>query len=161
MARGQSRKGMPRGRGKLMAEATFASLWNDPAVHVTEIAERLGISRQAVAIRARVRGLPKRAGWKSSHKRVEDDAPGLAEMWLANVGVTAMAAHFGCSHTGIMAAAERLGLPKRKLSRWDAITVDDFRAAQLREAMARSAREEQAALRLAEMVDGIAQRRAA
>lgn len=162
MAKGQSRKGLPRGRGAIMAEATFAKLWRDPTVNIETIAARLGISRQAVRIRARVRGLPPRVGsGNTARARTEQSAPEIAPMWLANVGLAEMARHFGCSHTAILRAANRLGLPKRELTRWDAITIEDYRAAQLRTALAASARETEAALRLAEMKDGDPRRWAA
>lgn len=154
MAKGQSRKGQPRNRGKLMSEASFARLWGDPAVSLRELAELLGVSRQAVSIRARVRGLPPRVGpGTSCRPRIEDSAPELAAMWNANVGLRAMADHFDCCHTAVLKAASRLGLPKRHLTRWHLISVADFRALQLREAMAASARETLGHMACAEMLD--------
>jgi hypothetical protein len=155
MASGQSRKGIPRTRGALMSEAAFARLWSDPAVHVADIARTLGITRQAVAIRARVRGLPPRKGArKAVRDRVEDRCPDFAALWTAGVGLVAMMEHLGCCHTAILKAAARLGLPKRRLTRWNALTMADYRATLLRDAMAASARETRAAMKLAEMVDG-------
>lgn len=151
---GPSRKGVPRGRGKVMSEAAFARLWADDTVTINEIAARLGVCRQAVSIRAAVRGLPPRKG-RYKRPRVEDQHPDIAPMWRANVGLRDMAAHFGCSHTAIIKAADRLGLPKRSGTRWDMISVEDYLALRLRIAMAASARETAAVLKNSQMVDRI------
>jgi hypothetical protein len=138
-----------------MAEATFARLWLDPSISISEIAATLGVCRQAVTIRAKVRGLPPRSLVAPPLRdRLEDRAPELADLWRANVGLQDMAAHFECSHTAIIKAAERLGLPKRSRSRWHKISLDDYRALQLREAMARDAQKCWVQFKAAEMLDG-------
>lgn len=155
MATGQSRKGIPRPRGKIMAEATFARMWGDPAIPINAIAAMLGVSRQAVSIRAKTRGLPPRLGsGTTARNRIEDDNPELAVLWRANVALADIAAHFGCSHTAVIKAAARLDLPKRSRSRWHKITLADFRAEQLRQAMAADAEKCRIQFKAAEMVDG-------
>ena len=70
------------------------------------------------------------------------------KMWDANVGAAEIATYFGLSHANsISKRAREWGMPKRKCSRWNAITVAQF-------FLGETARIERAALWNAEMVDG-------
>lgn len=143
-------------RGKCMSIARFTALWMDRSVSVADIAAELAISRAAVGIRAKSRGLPPRRGQFNARPRKIDGDPLFPDMWRAGVGVLDMARHFNVAHTTIQATAQRLGLPRRNLGRWRVIGMEEYRANVLRVAMAASARAEQAAMRAADMVDKVA-----
>ena len=146
------RAGKPRPTGKRVSEAEFRRMWEDLSMSVAEIGERLGICQTAVSSRAATRGLPARP--KRGGKPVLDpDA--LRRLWLARVGISDIAEALGCDAKTVRNTRKRLGLPARNPGRWkETVALDDYRADQLRRAMAASAREEQAALVLSEMVDG-------
>lgn len=146
-------KGQPRNTGKTVSEAEFRRMWMDPSLSAAEIGRRLGITHQAVSHRARQRGLPPRKGPNVTARRRLIDGPEFAAMWQASVSLTDLARLYGCSHGTVCNAARRMGLPPRYTNRWHMITLADYRALQLRAAMAASASETAAALRMAEMVD--------
>jgi hypothetical protein len=91
--------------------ATFARMWRCHRITTQEIADFLGVSRQAVTDRARRMGLPLRT--KVRRKLRRDDE--LRSMWLAGVNCSDMARHFGFAHRScVTKAAADLGLPRRK-----------------------------------------------
>lgn len=155
---------MARNTGKTISEAEFRRLWDDPSITVAQIGERLGIRQTAVSSRAKTRNFPPRPA--RGTKPICDVAQ-LTRMWLAGVAIPGIAEALGCNEKTVRNTRVRLGLPERSPGRWKAsIGLADFRAVQLRDALAARAREEQAAMINAEMVDnfqalGRALRRAA
>ena len=146
-----ARRGKPRPSGKRISEAEFRRMWADLSLSVTQIGERLGIGQTAVSSRAATRGLPARP--KRGGRKVLDPEA-LSRLWLARVGISDIAAALGCDPKTVRNTRKRLGLPARNPGRWkETVSLDDYRAEQLRRAMERSAREERAALRNAEMID--------
>ena len=152
---------MTANRGKRISEAEFRRMWMNSNLPVREIAKALGINVGNVSARAKRRGLPSRNAPNASARVHGIDCPLFAKMWLAGVGTRAMAAHYGVSSGTPTNTARRLSLPARGNRAGYAMTVADFFALQLRIAMAASARETQAALWNADMVDGDPRRRAA
>lgn len=132
-------------RGKRISDAEFRRLWLDPDVPAQAIADRLGITVQAVRLRAMARKLPKRKGGGGKNRKIN---PALfREMWAANVGMEAMARFFGVHPNCITKRRTEWGLPRRACSRWNSISVAGF-------LLAKAAHETEAALAMAEMVDG-------
>lgn len=137
-------------RGKPMSEAAFRRLWMDRNVPAQDIADLLDVSIQALRFRALARGLPLRKGGGGMNRKV--DPALMRAMWDFNVSPTEIARYFGVHPTTITKRSIEWGFPARNCTRWNSMSVAGFLLAQ-------AAREEQAALRLAEMVDGF--RRAA
>jgi hypothetical protein len=133
-------------RGKPMSYAEFARLWADTSISIAQIGALAGISQQAVQQRAKARGLPLR-GLRGVPRVIQDDDEFKA-MWGAGVGRAEMARHFGVCEPLIGIQARRLGLPKRRLHWRKAITVQGW-------LMAREAAVTRAAMRDAEMIDGL------
>lgn len=137
-------------QGRRIPRAAFAEAWNNPDLTTDDIAAMFGVYRTSVSRMGRARGLPPRkTGSKPQIKREP-----FASMWMAGVSTAEIAKALGLSrnYTGVL--ARRMGLPNRQQGTRQVISMDDYRAAKLREALAARAAEEQAALRLAEMVDG-------
>jgi hypothetical protein len=128
-------------------------MWQDPSITIADIAASLGICQRAVWQRARHRGFPARGYIVAKSKVVFDGE--FAAMYYARVYCDDIAAHYGCTASNVQKHARKTGATRsRPINRWDAgITLADFRALQLREAMAASARETRAAMMDAEMVD--------
>lgn len=140
---------MSRNTPVRVPRSEFAAVWNDPTVTTDQIAARFGMHRSYVSEYGRKIGLPPR---KTGTKPKICEAT-FTRMWMAGIATRDMALALGMCRTHSTYMARRLGLPKRqRFSK--SISLDDYRAAQLREAMAASAKETHAALRLAEMVDG-------
>lgn len=139
-------------RGKRVSEAEFRRLWLDGNVSAQAIADRLGVTVQAVSSRAQIRGLPKRPGGGGTNRKLEPRL--FREMWDANVKPSHIAAFFGVHPECVTKRARLWGFPARNCTRWNSVTLAAF-------LLGRAARTEQAALRLAEMVDGDPRRRAA
>lgn len=137
-AAGATRRGKPRPTGKAVSEAEFRRMWCDESITATEIGRRLGISRQAVCIRAKTRGLPPRKGG-AGRKRKLDPAM-FRKLWDANVSPRDIARVFGCSPPTVTERARMWGFPPRDCHKWNVVSVEAF-------AMAISARAEQAAAR--------------
>lgn len=134
-------------RGKTMSRAEFARLWNDHSITVAEIGARLGISSQAVRFRALARDLPDRPRYPRERFHVvqpEQEAE-FRSMWTAGVGVYDMAEHFRTNTQRIGRTAQRLGLPKRNLTRWNKITIDEWRELDARQRLVEVAAAEQRA----------------
>lgn len=147
-------------RGKRISEAEFRRLWDDLSITVAEIGERLGIGQTAVSSRARTRKLPPRPARNGTAPVCDPDV--LTRLWLADVPILEIAAALGCDEKTVRNTRRRLGLSERGPGkRKTAVSLADFRALQLRIAMAASARETQAAMWDSEMVDGDPRRRAA
>ena len=139
-------------RGKRVSEAEFRRLWADLSISVAEIGETLGIGQQAVTHRARTRGLPPRP--KRGAKPACDPAD-VARLYRAGVALEEIARALACDRKTVSNYVNRLGLTKRGGGRHNpALSLDDYRAMQLREAMARDAEKSRVQFEAAEMVDG-------
>lgn len=142
-------------RGQQVSLAEFRRMWFDPTLTLDDIGRILGICNRAVWQRARHRGMPDRTSiFKPGPKPTLDAA--AEAMWRACVRAEDIAAAYGTRVSTVHMHVNRNGVKRaRVVSRWNpGITLADYRVLQLREALAASAREEQAALRNAEMVDG-------
>lgn len=136
---------MRRAEGKRVSPAEFRRLWFDQSLRVEDIAAQLGITRQAVTCRARVRGLPSRRTLRVYPVLIND--PEFADMYLAGVGARELAAHYGCHRLLIPKTAARLGLPPRSRGWMPLITMADYRQQRLAKRMAAVAKAESAAAR--------------
>lgn len=144
------------GRTLTFSRAAFTAAWNDPTLSREDIARRFDMSNMHTWRVARRFGLPPRL--KGPRLKKLPDAM-IRKAWLAGVSVAEICEAAGIVCDTLYARLDRLGLHRRGPGARPKMTMADFRAMQLREAMAATAREEEAALRLAEMVDGF--RRAA
>jgi len=142
--------GAPRRGHARLSRSAFIAMWNDPAATTDEIAERFGLYRTSVTPLGYRMGLPPRkTGAKPKVCRATFTA-----LWLAKVSTIEISRAMGIGRNYAGVLAQRFGLAKRPQGMRGSITMADYRALQLREALAAKAREEQAALRLCEMVDG-------
>lgn len=134
-------------RGKTISRAEFAQLWNDHSVTVAKIGAHLGISPQAVCFRALARHLPDRPRYPRQrfHLVQPEQEAEFRSMWTPGVGVYDMASHFETNTRRIGRTAQRLGLPKRNLTRWNKITIDEWCEIEARQRLAEVAAEEQRA----------------
>ena len=127
----------------------FEAMWHDPAKTTDEIAAAFGLHRSSVTPLGYRLGLSPR---KSGPKPRLDEAMFRA-LWAAKVTTAEIGRVMGVARNYPGVVAKRLGLPKRPQGMRGSITLADFRALQLRDALSARAREEQAALLNAEMVD--------
>lgn len=139
-------KGQKPHRGKTVTVAEFRRMWHDPELTVDDIARALNVCRRSVWQRARHRGMPDRTTIIKPGPKPTLDAAAEA-MWRACVRGEDIAALYGVNVSTIHMHVHRKGIERsRQVDRWHpAITLSDYRAAQLREAMAASAKAEQAA----------------
>jgi hypothetical protein len=146
-------KGQPAPRGRQVTVAEFRRMWEDPSLTLADIAASLGICQRAVWQRARHRNLPARGYIVAKARSVFNDE--FPAMFAARVHSAAIAAHYGCTVSNVEKHARKIGATRsRPITRWDkGLTLADFRALQLRDAMAASARETAAAMMDAEMID--------
>lgn len=140
--------------------AQIRRLWADRSLRTEDIAAQMGISRQCLSYRAKALGLPSRVGNHDLQKRGSDAE--FRAMWMAGISVEDMRRHFGyVSHRGVCQRRKHMGLPTRTRSRgkgngrgWkETITLAELAERRLASAMAKSAAETRAAMRLAEMSD--------
>jgi hypothetical protein len=141
-------KGQKPHRGKTVTVAEFRRMWHDPDLTVDDIARALNVCRRSVWQRARHRGMPDRTTIIKPGPKPTLDAAAEA-MWRACVRGEDIAAIYGVSLSTIHMHVHRKSIERgRQVDRWHpAITLADYRAAQLRNAMAASANSEQAAAR--------------
>jgi transposase len=129
-----------------ISRARFTAMWSG---HVggDAIATAFGIDRSTVTKIAKRYDLPLRLEIKVARRVIPfDQANAFAAMWLADVKCADIARHFDCNRKTVENHAKRLGLALRgkgNATRW--LTIADYHAAQLREAMAATAKAEQAA----------------
>lgn len=147
-------KGIKPHRGVKTTIKEFRRLWLDPSLTVDQIGEILGITETAVRQRAKHRNMPDRRPIRWAAMSGFDEH--FAAMFEARVSSAELARHYGLTISAVEKHARKIGVKRsRRVSRWDrGITVADYQMIRLRERMAASAREEEAALHLAEMVDG-------
>lgn len=119
-------------------------VWNRHDIPTEVIAARLGVTRQALSLKARSLGLPSREG--NRRKKSDDDT--FRRMWLAGVSSTEMAEYFGYSRGAAVSKRRKmLGLPPRTRGKggdtrsgWkETITIAQFREQELAERMKRDA----------------------
>lgn len=146
-------KGIKPNRGKQVTVAEFRRMWADPSLTIEDIANHLGVCSRSVWQRAKYRGLPGRGHIVAKAKCVFDDE--FAAMYQARVYSADLAQHYGCTVSNVEKHSRRLGVKRsRRMTRWDkGLTIADYRALQLREAMAASARETLGHMACAEMLD--------
>lgn len=132
----------PRKRREVAPE-TFARLWNCHRITTDEIAQWMGVTRQAVGYRARRMELPSRAKVRKQLVRYGE----LRELWLAGVSTTDIAKLFGLASRSCVSRAVLLaGLPRRKRGKggkthggWlGTISLYDYRQTKLAERMAQA-----------------------
>lgn len=150
-------------RGKAVSLAEFVRMWASDMT-VPQIAESLGVSRQAGQFRAKRRGLPPRQRIVVCKPRPPRDA--FARMWLAGVRLGEIAAHFGLTYGLAAELIKEFGLPPRPVGgqrNANRMSLQDYLQVEHHLALREAARVEAAQLQLAEMVDGKsnAERRAA
>lgn len=141
---------------KRIPAAAVRRVWLDLSLNGAQAAARLGLARVNLQKRAKALGLPPRP---KGRRRVMQDADLFGRMWAAGVSLREMAAHFGCHPLSVSQRARDDGLTMRKAGGGQVgQTVAGFFAAEAEARLARdlaaAARAEQAALALAEMVDG-------
>lgn len=152
-------KGQRPHRGKTVTFAQFERMWHDTSLTQADIAAALGICVRAVWQRARHRGMPPRTGITNAVCTLDDAAEA---MWRAGVDAGDIARSYGLTVSAVHKHMRTAGVQRgRPVTRWQpAISLADYRAAQLGEAMAREAAATRAAMMDAEMVDRIARRAA-
>lgn len=138
-------KGQPRNTGRKVSEAEFRRMWADMSVSVEEIGRRLGISGNAVKMRAKRRDLPDRPRGRPFARRHDHDR--MVRLYRAGLSMAAVAQAVGCREHTVLQALRRAGEPSR--DRHDPITTGSL----LQAVMAAVARETKAAMRRASMVD--------
>ena len=94
--------------------ATIRSLWRDKTKTTTELAAIAGISRNALARRAKAFGETARTPGR--FKPVIPDTSQFEAMWREGVPVTDIAKHFDVSRSTIYSTAEKLGLPLQRVA---------------------------------------------
>ena len=96
---------------RVVDRETFTRLWKCHTISTEEIAQWLGVTRQAVSDRARRMGLPSRAKVRRRIIRLEE----LKDLWKAGVATKDIAAYFGLAHHScVSTAARNAGLPPRQ-----------------------------------------------
>lgn len=91
-------------------------LWMRLDIPTKRIAQRLGVTRQALSYKAKALGLPPRSGNQRCNQKADDET--FTRMWMAGVNSAEMIRHFGYSSQGaISRRREILGLPPRTRGR--------------------------------------------
>jgi hypothetical protein len=99
-------------RGKQITIAQFRRLWDDLSLSQGDIGAMLGISEQAVNLRARKRGFPRR-GFPLEKICKPVDREVFARMWAGGVRNADIARHFFVSIHSVRHYRDRFGLPSR------------------------------------------------
>lgn len=146
------------GRTLAFSRAAFTEAWLNPALTRAEIAAQFDMSDIHTWRVARRFGLPARKMGPPPKDLPEEF---IRAAWLAGVSAGEICRAAGIVSDTIYARLDALGLQRRGPGARPKMSLADFRAVQLREALAARAREEQAALWNADMVDGRPRRRAA
>lgn len=135
---------------KTFSVAEFRRAWLNPAMTRPEIGAAFGISDLQCWRRAKDLGLPPRK-MGGRPKRTPDTF--IRAAWRAGVSSREIAERAGISVDTLYNRLQVLGLALRGAGKKPTLTITEFDALQLRQALAARAREEQAALRNAEMWD--------
>lgn len=147
-----------------MSPARFTRLWQS-GVPSRDIMREFGIAKDTCTAWAKRLGLPPRKGGTPGPVPTSE----IAALYRFGVEIDAIAAACGLNRTSIIRRLRRAGEPMRGKGHRGRMqgrgevspTVEDYRAAQLAEAMAREAAVTRAAMRDSEMVDRISARWAA
>lgn len=135
----------PTGKREIDA-ATFARMWRCERIGTEEIARFLGVTRQAVSLRAHNMGLPSRKHVRAKRWREAE----LRELWLAGVSTREIAAHFGLGAPSCVSRAVTLmGLPRRVRGKggkthagWvGTMSMEEYQQVRLGRAMLRAAQQ--------------------
>lgn len=143
----------PHGRVSVFSVTRLRQLWADDRLTNDQIAATLNLHPRMLSQHARSLGLPQR---RMGQKQKVRFGPEFEVMWNANVLSREIARHYGCRICSVEHEVRRRGLQRRRRCKgWlaEAKTLDQFREWQLGQAMARTAAETEAVLKLAEMVD--------
>ena len=140
----------PAHRGKSISISEFRRMWNDKTMTQRDIAKELGITTKSVFNRARARGLQSR----HINRRCGLDAEAKA-MWDAGVTAKDIAAEYGLGVPTVYQYFRKLRGSKSGRVRRKIISIEDYRALQLAEAMAQSADETKAEMRKRNLEDRI------
>ena len=141
---------MARNKPIRVSRAAFTAMWNNPLCTTDDMARAFGMHRSSVTPTGRRFGLPPR---KQGVKPVIPREP-FASWWMAGVGSADIARALDISRNYTTTLARRFGLPNRPQGTRKVITLADFRAMQLRDAMAADAEKCRIQFAAAEMVDG-------
>ena len=131
----------PLYRSRKISRAALIRAWADPRP-LTEIAAEFGFSMQRLSTMAHEAGLPHRP---FGPKKRGIGGSEFARLWLDGVRTKDLIELYGCDHLAPARHARRLGLPKRGKGWVYKVTLDDWKAERLRDALAASAKAEQAA----------------
>lgn len=135
-----------------ISRARFTEMWMGH-IHGDIIAAHFAIDRTTVTKVARRFGLPLRTKRKVARWVIPfDRSTEFIAMWRGNVKLCEMARHFACNRKTVENHAKRLLQPLRGKGK-RMLDLGQWAHVQLRHALAARAREEQAALANAEMVD--------
>ncbi|MCA0204319.1 MAG: hypothetical protein LCH92_08255 [Proteobacteria bacterium] len=131
-------------RGKQITIAEFRRLWDDMSITQTEIGAMLGITEQAVNLRAKKRGFPPR-GYPRKRMSKPVDRDLFAAMWAAGVGNQDIADHFAVSYFSVRHYRDRFGLQSRgRCGKFPAISIKAFWEGRMAKAMRVQAETERA-----------------
>lgn len=130
-------------RGKVVSEAEFRRMWNDPTLTAMQIGAILGVTPQAVFLRGKKRGLSSRKAMICATKCVLP-VKEFTDMWIAGVQTRDIIAHFGCSHLTPKNTAKRLGLPLRGRGWQSGVRLADYLEQRMARRMAEGAARAQA-----------------
>jgi hypothetical protein len=142
-----------------MSVARFTRRWHEGAP-LRVMAAEFGCSTRTITEWVRKLGLPGRTGGAPRNRHVDE----ILAMYRFGVEVKPIAAALGLHWATVLRTVQMSGTPMRGkgfMSKQARVTVDDYRAAQLAEAMKREAAVTRAAMRDSEMVDRIGARWAA
>lgn len=148
---GPKNSGVTRHQTKTFSVAAFRQAWLNPRLTRDEIGAMFGISSLQTWRRAKALGLPARQ-MGGRPKQVPDAF--IRAAWLAGVAGEEIAKRAGICQDTLYARLPALGLPLRGQGKRPKMTLIEFDQAQLREAMAASARAEQKAMAEAGMLHG-------
>jgi hypothetical protein len=148
----------PQPHFKPFSVAAFKAAWLDESLTRAQIAGMFGVKVVQIWRRAKALGLPAR---RKGGPRKSFPEAFVRAAWMAGVSSHEIASRAGISNDTLFRSLAGLGLPLRGSGAQPKMTLMEFDQDQLRLALAASARETQAALWDADMVDGDRRRRAA
>jgi hypothetical protein len=147
-------------RRKTVSDDAIRAVWGDESLRREEMEARLGLAQSCIWQRAKALGLPPRKRCRKGYAPF--DRALFRRMWLAGVSAPEIGREIGRHRTVVNDIATAMGFPSRPHGT-ARTPMADFRADELRRAMARTAVAEQAALKARGMMiaPGVAGREAA